>query len=124
MDPIKAPPKQFEDWVWETGMSFSRYLIYKEEKKGEAVCECTHCGKIGTVKRKDIRLRNNEKGTCPFCGSRVTIKARGVMPAQLLDERWFLYVDPTEKDLFSGISGHIGGYKVTNMLIFWLITAG
>ena len=97
MDPIKAPPKQFEDWVWETGMSFSRYLIYKEEKKGEAVCECTHCGKIGTVKRKDIRLRNNEKGTCPFCGSRVTIKARGVMPAQLLDERWFLYVDPTEK---------------------------
>lgn len=37
------------------------------------------------------------KGTCPFCGSRVTIKARGVMPAPLLDERWFLYVDPTEK---------------------------
>ena len=47
-------------------MSFSRYLIYKEEKKGEAVCECTHCKKIGTVKRKDIRLRNNEKGDMPF----------------------------------------------------------
>lgn len=53
MDPIKDPPKEFEDWIWETGMSFSRYLIYKEEKKGEAVCECTHCKTIGTVKRKD-----------------------------------------------------------------------
>lgn len=97
MNPIKEPPKEFEDWVWETGMSFSRYLIYKEVKKGEAVCECTHCKKIGTVKRKDIRLRNNEKGICPFCGSRVTIKARGMLPAQILDERWFLYVDPMEK---------------------------
>lgn len=96
MDPIKDPPKEFEDWVWETGMSFSRYLIYKEEKRGKAVCECTHCKKVGVVDRKDIRLRNNEKGICPFCGSRVTIKARGRMPAQILDERWFLYVDPTE----------------------------
>lgn len=97
MDPIQDPPQEFEDWVWETGMSFSRYLIYKEEKKGEAVCECTHCKKIGTVKRKDVRLRNNEKGTCPFCGSRVTVKARGMMPARIRDERWFLYVDPMEK---------------------------
>ena len=97
MDPIKDPPKEFEDWIWETGMSFSRYLIYKEEKKGEAVCECTHCKTIGTVKRKDIRLRNNEKGICPFCGSRVTIKARGMMPGQIFDKRWFLYVDPMEK---------------------------
>ena len=83
MDPFKDPPKEFEDWVWETGMGFSRYLIYKEEKKGEAVCECTHCKTIGTVKRKDIRLRNNEKGICPFCGSRVTIKARGMMPGRI-----------------------------------------
>lgn len=97
MDPIKEPPKEFKDWVWETGMSFSRYLIYKEENKGEAACECTYCKKIGVVKRKDIRLRNNEKGTCPFCGSRVTIKARGKMPARIFDERWFLYVDSTEK---------------------------
>lgn len=97
MDPIKNPPKEFEDWVWERGMSFSRYLIYKEEKKGEAVCECTHCKTIRTVKRKDIRLRNNEKGICPFCGSRVTIKARGMMPGRISDERWFLYVDPMEK---------------------------
>lgn len=95
MDPIKEAPKEFFDWVWETGMSFSRYLIYKETGKGKAECECTHCKKIGVVDRKTIRLRNNEKGKCPFCGSKVTFKARGKMPAQTIDERWFVYVDPT-----------------------------
>ncbi len=96
MAPIKDVPTGFFDWIWENGMSFSRYLIYREEKRGTAVCGCTHCKDIGVVNRKDIRLRNNEKGTCPFCGSRVTIKARGRMPAQISDERWFLYVDPTQ----------------------------
>lgn len=96
MEPIKDAPGEFYDWIWECGMSFSRYLIYKEEKKGTAVCECTYCKNIGAVNRKEIRLRNNEKGICPFCGSRVTIKAKGRMPAQIFDERWFLYVDPAQ----------------------------
>lgn len=93
MNPIGDAPKEFFDWMWESGMAFSRYLIYKEEKKGKAVCECTHCGKVGAVDRERIRLRNNEKGLCPFCGSPVTIKAKGRMPAQIIDEQWFLYVD-------------------------------
>lgn len=76
MNPIKEASKEFFDWVWDTGMSFARYLIYKEVEKGKALCECTHCKEIGIVDRKNIRLRNNEKGICPFCGSRVTIKAR------------------------------------------------
>ena len=96
MNPIKDAPKEFFDWVWNTGMSFARYLIYKEVEKGKALCECTHCKKIGIVDRKNIRLRNNEKGICPFCGSRVTIKAKGRMPARTHDERWFAYVDPTK----------------------------
>lgn len=96
MEPIKDAPVEFFDWVWECGMSFSRYLIYKEEKRGAAVCECTHCKNIGVIDRKEVRLRNNEKGICPFCGSRVTVKAKGQMPAQIFDERWFLYVDPTQ----------------------------
>ena len=89
MKPFKEPPKEFFDWVWETGMSFSRYVIYKEVKPGRAECECTHCGTIGIVNRADVRLRNNEKGTCPFCGSRVTYKAKGKLAAQTKDERWF-----------------------------------
>lgn len=95
MEPIKEVPQEFVNWVWETGMSFSRYLIYKEVKSGKAECECTHCNVRGVVDRRDIRLRNNEKGICPFCGSRVTIKAIGKMPSRIIDERWFLYVDPT-----------------------------
>ena len=97
MKPVKNPPKEFEDWVWQEGMSFSRYLIYKEIEKGVAECECTHCGHIGHVNRRDIRLRNNEKGTCPFCGSKVTFKARGKLPGWIIDDRWFLYVDPTDE---------------------------
>lgn len=97
MNPIKNAPREFFDWIWDKGMSFSRYLIYKEETKGKAVCECTRCGKVDVVDRKEIRLRNNEKAICPFCGSRVTIKARGRMPAQISDKRWFLYVDPTQE---------------------------
>lgn len=30
LHPIKEAPKEFFDWVWDTGMSFARYLIYKE----------------------------------------------------------------------------------------------
>lgn len=96
MNPIQDAPGEFFDWIWESGMSFSRYLIYKGEGKGKAVCECTHCKKIGAADRKKLRLRNNEKGVCPFCGSPVTIKAKGRMPAQTFDERWFLYVNPMQ----------------------------
>lgn len=97
MKPVKSPPKEFEDWVWEEGMSFSRYVIYKEVEKNKAECECTHCGHIGFVDRNNIRLRNNEKGMCPFCGSKVTYKAKGKLATRTIDERWFMYVDPTDE---------------------------
>lgn len=96
MEPVQDAPEGFFNWLWETGMSFSRYLIYRETKKGRAECECTYCGKTGEVDRSAIRMRNNEKGFCPFCGSPVTFKARGRMPSKIYDERWFLYVDPKE----------------------------
>lgn len=97
MEPIREPSHNFIDWVWEQGMSFSRYGIYKEESKGKAEFECTHCKKSGVVDRSRIRLRNNEKGECPFCGRRVTYKARGMMPCQIVDERWFIYVERQEE---------------------------
>lgn len=96
MEQVQEVPVEFYNWAWEHGMSFSRYLIYQDVGNGEAECECTHCKGRGKVLREKIRLRNNEYGECPFCGSKVTIKARGKMPARIRDERWFLYVDPTE----------------------------
>lgn len=95
MEPIKQVPKEFFNWVWEDGMSFSRYLIYKSSGKEKAECECTYCKKTGVVDRKGIRLRNNEIGKCPFCGSKVTIKAKGKLSYQNNENRWFVYVDPT-----------------------------
>lgn len=97
MESIKEVPKEFYDWVWEHGMSFSRYGIYKEVSKGMAEIECTYCKRVGTVDRNKIRLRNNEKGECPFCRSKVTFKARGKLPAQIIDKRWFVYVDSQEE---------------------------
>lgn len=96
MNPIKEPPAEFEKWVFDTAFEFSRYLIYQEVKSGKAECECTHCKKIGLVDRKEIRLRNNEKGQCPFCGSKITYKANGKLPAHIRDERYIAYIDPTE----------------------------
>lgn len=97
MEPVKQEPEEFRSWAFDSAMSFSTYLIYQEIEKGIAQCECTHCGKIGLVNRKDIRLRNNEKGICPFCGNKVTIKAKGKLPYRINDERWVAYVDPTSE---------------------------
>lgn len=97
MEPVKQEPEDFRKWAFDSAMSFSRYLIYQEIKKGIAQCECTHCGNIGLVNRKDIRLKNNEKGICPFCGSKVTIKTKGKLPYRITDERWVAYVDPTSE---------------------------
>ncbi len=97
MEPVKQEPEEFRTWAFDSAMSFSRYLIYQEIKKGIAQCECTHCGNIELVNRKDIRLKNNEKGICPFCGSKVTIKAKGKLPYRITDERWVAYVDPTSE---------------------------
>lgn len=91
------PEQEFFDWCFETGMSFSRYVIYKEKSKGKAECQCTYCKKFGIVNRSDVRLRNNEKGECPFCGSRVTFKAKGKLASQSTDERWFVYVHRMEE---------------------------
>lgn len=96
MAPIRDVPGEFIDWVWETGMGYSRYLIYWASGKSTAGCECTYCKASGTVDRSSVRLRNNERVKCPFCGSDVTAKAIGRMAAQKYDERWFAYIDPTE----------------------------
>lgn len=95
MKDVKEEPKEFKEWAFEQAMSFSRYLIYEETEKGIARCECTHCKKTSLVSRKKVRFRNNEKGVCPSCGSRVTIKAKGKLPSRITDERWVVYIDPT-----------------------------
>lgn len=97
MKHIQEPPQEFKDWVWEQGMSFSRYGIYKETEKDKAEFECSYCKAKGIVDRTHIRLRNNEKGECPFCNSKVTYKAKGKIARVIKDTSDFIYVDRQEK---------------------------
>ena len=97
MKHIQEPTQEFKDWVWEHGMSFSRYGIYKETEKGKAEFECSYCKAKGIVDRTKIRLRNNEKGECPFCKSKVTYKAKGKLARVIKDTSDFIYVDRQEK---------------------------
>lgn len=97
MASVQGVPEDFLRWCFDEAMGFSRYLIYQEVEKGIAKCECTHCGNVGIVERTKIRLRNNEKGHCPFCGSPVTIKAKGNMAQKITDERWTVYIDQTDE---------------------------
>ncbi len=62
MATVQEAPKDFFDWVWNTGMEFSQYMIYKDIGKGMAECECLVCRRTGKVKRSEIWMRNNEKG--------------------------------------------------------------
>ena len=97
MKHIKEPPQEFKGWVWEQGMSFSRYGIYKETEKNKAEFECSYCKAKGIVDRMKIRLRNNEKGECPFCKSKVRYKAKGKLARVIKDTSDFIYVDRQEK---------------------------
>lgn len=96
METVKEIPEDFKKWVSEKVMSFSRYLIYSAKSKDEALVHCTYCNGITLVDRTKTRLRNNEKGTCPLCGSPVTIKAKGRMPAHIWDERIVSFIEPRE----------------------------
>ena len=97
MKSVQDPPEEFKNWVWEHGMSFSRYGIYKETEKNKAEFECSYCKVKGVVDRTKIRLRNNEKGECPFCKSKVTYKAKGRLAGVIRDTADFIYIDRQEK---------------------------
>lgn len=72
MEVVPAIPDNFEEWIDQVPLAFSRYLVYKRNKK-TINAFCTYC-------KTDITLdyaKHNEKGTCPHCGSTVTYKAEG-----------------------------------------------
>lgn len=72
MEVVPAIPDDFEEWVDQVPLAFSRYLVYKRERN-TINAFCTYC-------KTDITLeyaKHNEKGTCPYCGSAATYKAEG-----------------------------------------------
>lgn len=64
--------EDFTEWVDNEPLKFSRYLIYKRDKK-TINAFCTYCG-------NEIELqeaKHNEQGICPCCGTNATYKADG-----------------------------------------------
>lgn len=93
METVGEVPEDFENWINEEAMSFSHYLFYKAINKHEVEAVCSQCKNEMVIDRRQHRVYNNEKGTCPFCGKKVTYKARGKC-GLIRDERWASYVEP------------------------------
>ena len=68
MEPIGEPSQDFTDWVWEHGMSFSRYGIYKETSKGK-VSVLQNSKTNAYCKKMYEKMKKNGKGFFP-----VTVK--------------------------------------------------
>jgi len=74
-------PANFDDWVNEVALDFSRYIYYKRQSKRLIVSFCTSCQKhmelCITKKNPHKNIRHNQKGKCPVCKKSVTFKAEG-----------------------------------------------
>lgn len=62
-------PKNWENWVLNTGFYNKRYLFYRKDRKS-GYCEC--CGKEVQLKKKP---EHNVTGKCTNCGSRIIYKS-------------------------------------------------
>ena len=75
MDLVPDLPEDFDTWVHDYGMRSRRYLVYDGNSRiriREAFC--TECGQHMEIDSKKVRLRMNEWGECPCCGSPVYMK--------------------------------------------------
>lgn len=100
METVQEIPQGFGKWAFNTALRFSRYLVYDAAcKKDNTLGKCTQCQGLVTIDRTKTRIRHNEKGICPVCGSSVTYKAKGIMEAQITDGRSLVLIEP-KKDGF------------------------
>jgi hypothetical protein len=81
MKEVGQLPQDFEWWVNETALDFSRYIYYKRATKRLIKGFCTSCqGEIEFVITRQTlheNVRHNEQGKCPVCRKTVTFKAVG-----------------------------------------------
>jgi len=74
-------PKNFDVWLNEVVMNFSRYIYYKRESKHLIGGYCTSCANqvkfYITKETPCLNVRHNQTGKCPACNKAVTFKAVG-----------------------------------------------
>jgi DNA-directed RNA polymerase subunit RPC12/RpoP len=71
MELITSLPDDFDKWIHETALLFSRYIYYdRKHKSGHAEGFCTYCKQDVTVKNP----AHNAIGLCPNCRSSIMYK--------------------------------------------------
>lgn len=78
MQPVKDPPKGFEDWWKHNAFDGENYIFYASAKATEGYC--TSC--IGKVPLT-IKPQHNMSGRCPVCKKKITYISRGMKTAQI-----------------------------------------
>lgn len=79
MDNVSPLPKDFDDWVYNGPLGFSRYIYYKREGR-KILAFCTECKKefaIFESKNTRKKVKHNHSGTCPQCNKQIEYKAIG-----------------------------------------------
>lgn len=109
-------PKNFDNWVYNNPLGFSRYIYYKRKGKNINVY-CTSCKKeyvIAETKLTQKNIRHNNNGICPKCNKKIEYKAIG-KTTQLQDRAEFAIMQKYEKGFivryFSGSINYMEHYK-------------
>jgi len=97
MKQIKLLPQKFNEWVCETALFYSRYIIYDYEcGKRYFNAYCTHCGNDLILDTKETYVRNNHRGICPICKSQITFKAHKKFSEKHIDSVWCSILQKTK----------------------------
>jgi len=81
MKVVNPLPKNFDIWVNEVALDFSRYIYYKRQTRRHISGFCTSCRQtvdfIITQNTPHENIRHNQQGKCPKCSKAVIYKAVG-----------------------------------------------
>jgi hypothetical protein len=81
MRTVRKLPADFESWVNEVALNFSRYIYYKRQSKRLITGYCTSCcNQVEfriTKETPQETVKHNRQGRCPLCKKAVTFKAEG-----------------------------------------------
>lgn len=73
MEIVPDVPLNFEKWVDEDVFFYDRYIFYEYTPKKIKKGHCTYCNQDVEL----TKVKHNERGICPCCGSPVTFKSIG-----------------------------------------------
>lgn len=95
---MRSLPRDFNKWVNEIALDFSRYIYYKRKTKRLITGYCTSCRRDVEFRiTKDTpqsNVRHDEPGQCPSCKKAIRFKATG-KTTRLVDQVNAAYVHQT-----------------------------